>query len=182
MVRLAFRGAVGVLATVLATGCLGGQTGHSTTTGSCESKAVEPGAAWGGTTVLGAAQAFEGTYAANLQWQVEPRSATTHTPVELSDSVQLTINYDGATGSQSCAGQLSVPVSVVLTTSESGLAESGSGTLSVAAAPDGGLMGTLHFETSRVRFDATLDATMKTIRGSLDGLDPALPGASATFQ
>jgi hypothetical protein len=181
MVRLAFRGAVGVLAAALATGCLGGQTGHSTTA-SCDSKAVEPGAAWGGTTVLGAAQAFEGTYAASLGWKVEARSATTHTPVELSDSVQLTINYDGATGSKSCAGQLSVPVSVTLTTSESGLAESDSGTLSVAAAPDGGLIGTLHFETSRVRFDATLDAGTSTMRGSLDALDPALPGASATFQ
>jgi hypothetical protein len=170
-----------VLVAALAAGCLGGQTGHATR-GSCDSKALESGAAWGGTTVLGAAQAYEGTYAATLGWKVESRSATTHTPVELPDSVQLIINYDGATGSESCAGELSVPVAVTLTTSESGLAESGSGTLSVAAAPDGGLIGTLHFETSRVRFDATLDAETSTMRGSLDALDPDLPGASATFQ
>ncbi len=181
MVRLAFRGAVGVLAAALATGCLGGQTGHSTTA-SCDSQALEPESAWGGTTVLGAAQAFEGTYTASLQWRVEPRSATTHTPVELSDSVQLTINYDGATGSKSCGGQLSVPVSVTLTTGASGLDESGSGTLDIAAASDGVLVGSLHFESLRLRFDATLDAAATTARGSLDALDPALPGGSAAFQ
>jgi hypothetical protein len=181
MVRLAYRVAIGVLVTVLATGCLGGQTGHSRGT-SCDSEAVEPAAAWGGSTVLDAAQVFEGTYAASLQWQVEPRSATTHTPVESFDSVQLTINYDGATGSNSCAGVLSVPVTVTLTSSGSGLAESGSGTLSITPASGGALVGTLRFETPRVRVDATLDATLKTMRGGLDGLDPALPGASASFQ
>lgn len=170
-----------MLATALATGCLGGQTGHSTNA-SCDSEAVELAAAWGGSTVLDAAQAFEGTYAASLQWQVEPRSATTHTPVELSDSVQLTINYDGATGSKSCAGQLSVPVAVTLTSSGSGLDESGSGTLSISPASGGALVGSLHFETLRVRLDATVDEATTTVRGSLDGLDPALPGASATFQ
>jgi hypothetical protein len=181
MVTLAFRRAVVVLAAALATACLGGQTGQPTS-GSCDSESLQPGAAWGGTTVQGAAQSFEGTYTASLQWQAEPRYAATHTPVELSDSVQLTINYDGAAGSNSCVGQLSVPVSVTLTSSDSGLAESGNGSLTIEPASDGTLVGVLHFETARGRFDATLDRTAKAARGSLDALDPALPGASAIFQ
>lgn len=183
MVRLAFRRAVVVLAAALATACLGGQTGQPTSgSGSCEPASLAPTAAWGGTTVLAAAQAFEGTYRAGLQWRVEARASTVQTPVELPDSVQLTINYDNVKVGRSCADELNVPVSVTLTTSDSGLAESGSGTLTIWPAAQG-LSGRLHFESQRMRLDVMLDevALATPPQGGLDALDQALPGASAVF-
>lgn len=100
----------------------------------------------------------------------------------LPDSVQLAIDYADVEVVRNCGGQLSVPVSVTLTTSDSGLAEKGSGTLTIARAAQG-LGASLHFESRRVRLDATLDeARLATIpRGGFDALDQALPGASATF-
>jgi hypothetical protein len=183
MVRLAFRRAVVVLAAALATACLGGQTGQPTSgSGSCDPTSLAPTAAWGGTTVLAAAQAFEGTYRAGLQWRVEARSSTTQTPVDLVDSVQLTINYEDAKVGRSCVDHLNAPVSVALTTSDSGLAESGPGMLTIALGQQG-LVGSLHFESARVRLDAMLDeAALETApRGNFDALDQALPGASASF-
>ena len=181
MVRLAFRSAVGVLTAALATACLGGQTGQPTAV-SCDPEELSPSAAWGSTTVKAAAQAFEGTYHAGLAWRVEPRSSTTQTPVVLPDSVQLAIDYADVEVRRECAGSLNVPVFVTVTTSDSGLAERGNGTLTLTSATQG-LVGSLHFESQRVRLDATLDEAKlaTTPHGGFDALDRALPGASATF-
>jgi hypothetical protein len=183
MVRLALRGAVGVLFAALATACLGGQTGQPTSGGpSCAPSDVSPTASWSGTTVEAAAQALEGPYTGSLRWQVEPRSTTTHTPVDLADNALLALVYTGATASKNdCGDQLIVPVFVTLSTSSSGLAETGEATLTIVHLAQG-LVGNLHYESNRVRLDATLpDAgAAAALRVSLDALDPALPGASAS--
>ena len=177
MVRLAFRGAVVVLAAALATACLGGQTGQPTSA-TCDVTSLDAGANWHGATVRATAQAFEGTYSAPLQWREEPRSSEIQTPVDFVDSVQLTITYSNAKATKSCWDQLSVPVSVTLTTSASSLSDSGQGTLTITPRPQRSLA-TLHFESARVRLDVVLDDP--AAQGTFDALDHALPGASASF-
>lgn len=179
MVRLAFRDALGVLAAAaLATACLGGQTGQPTSGSGCDSTELEPGDSWHGATVRATAQAFEGTYSARLEWQEEPRSSTLQTPVALVDSIQLTITYSNEEATRSCADELSVPVSVSLSSSASGLVDSGKGTLTLSSgSPEGAA--TLHFGSQRVSLDAML--TPPRAQGSLDAHDLALPGGSATF-
>ena len=129
-----------------------------------------------------AARAFEGAYAAGLLWQVEPRAAVAHTAVDLRDSIQLSITYGSVTATRDCVDQLKVPVSVTLTTSASGLADSGDATLAIQRWSEG-LVGTLHYESKLVRLDATLReiAAGSAPLASFDALDPQLPGASANF-
>jgi len=181
MVRLAFRGATLVLAAALATACLGGQTGQPSSI-TCGAPAAAATDAWSGTTVQAAARAFEGTQGASLRWYDEPRSVAAPTPVEFVDSVQLTISYDGDSGSVGCSNVLSVPVSVQVTTSDSGVAEAGSGTLWISPTSQG-LVGNLHYQSKLISLDATLDEVTRASapRGSLDALDGTLPGASARF-
>jgi hypothetical protein len=115
-------------------------------------------------------------------WQAEPRGSTLHTPVDLRDSVQLTLAYGGAKARRDCADQLQVPVLVTLTTSASGIAETGDATLTIDRSAQG-LIGTLHYEGTRLRLDASLTevAPAQAPVGSFDALDPKLPGASASF-
>jgi hypothetical protein len=181
MVRLAFRGAIGVLSAALATACLGGQTGEPTS-GGCPGTQVSSSAAWGKTTVGAAAEAFAGTYEAPLLWHEEPRSASTQPPLDFEDRLQLTIAYDDASAIRDCASGLHVPVTVTLTSSESGIAESGDAwiELSRSSAP---LVGNLSYESDRVTLDARLEEVSGgvTLAGDLDSLDEDLPGASASF-
>ncbi len=182
MVRMAFRCAMGVLLAALATGCLGGQTGQPTSN-RCSGTDLSPDDPWEITTVRAAAEAFNGTYDADLRWQNESRSATTHTLVDLADSLQLAITYDGEGAIEACGGAtLSVPVTVTLGTSASGIAESGDATLTILASA-GALTGQLHYASARIMLDATLGevAAGGTIAGDCDALDPTLPGASASF-
>jgi hypothetical protein len=131
--------------------------------------------------VRAAARAFEGTYSAGLQWRAEPRSATATTVIDLQDGVELVIAYEDAQG-WDCIGQLNVPVSVTLTTSASGVSETGVGTLSIQRSSQG-LIGSLHAETETLKLDATLREAAAGLapQGSFDALDPKLPGASAIF-
>jgi hypothetical protein len=182
MVRLAFRGAVAVLWVTLAMGCLGGQTGQPASL-DCGSTPSSASAAWRGTTVAEAARAFEGTYAAGLLWYEEPRNAASHTTVQLQDSVQLSLAYTGGKATQyDCVEELKVPVSVTLTGSSSGLAESGKATLTIQPSSHG-LVGSLHYESPSISFDATLHelASGAAPVASFDVFDPNLPGASAIF-
>ena len=181
MVRLAFRGAVVGLAAALATACLGGQTGQPSSA-TCDAQVLEAGAAWNDTTVRGAARAFEGSYSAGLEWWEEARSSTMQTPVEFSDSAQLTITYSDAKVTRDCRNQLIVAVAVTLTSNSSSLAESGQGTLTIAPKQQG-LAGSLHFESARVRLNAMLDeaALATPPRCCFDALDQAVPVASASF-
>jgi len=132
--------------------------------------------------VQAALRAFEGTQGASLGWYEEPRSVAQPTPVEFADSVQLTISSSGGSASLSCMNALSVPVSVQVATSDSGLADGGPGTLWISQTPQG-LVGNLHYRSKLISLDATLDevARASAPRGSLDALDAALPGASARF-
>lgn len=183
MSRLAFRGAVGVLAAALATACLGGQTGQpfSDDVGECEEQ-LSPTAAWSDTTVEAAARAFEGTYASGLQWQAESRAASSHSSIEFEDGAQLSVSYGGEQARQDCPAQLIVPVTVTLTTTNSGVVDSGVGKLTIVRSSQT-LVGSLHYESELVRLDATLDeaAAATAPRGAFDALDSSLPGASATF-
>jgi hypothetical protein len=181
MSRLAFRGAVGVLAAALASACLGGQTGQPDSS-MCGAAEVSPTAVWSNRTVEAAARAFEGTYAFGLQWQTGPRSALAHTPIEFEDGAQLLISYTGDPASLDCAEQLSVPVMVTLTTTHSGLVDSAVGRLTIVRSSQA-LVGSLHYESELVRLDAALDeaAFATAPRGGFDALDSSLPGASATF-
>jgi hypothetical protein len=181
MVRLAFRGAIGVLSAALAGACLGGQTGQPTAA-SCDSAQLSASAEWGDTTVAAAAEAFAGTYEAPLLWQQEPLSASNHTPVDLQDSLQLTLAYNGASVLRDCADRLTLPVTVTLTTSESGIAESGDATLELSRSA-GVLAGDLSYESDRLALDATLSevAAGVALTGDFDSLDQELPGASASF-
>jgi hypothetical protein len=185
MVRLTFRGAVGVLLATLVSACLGGQTGQPSSL-DCGGT-LSASDAWNGTTVQLAAQSFEGTYNAGLQWQVEPRSATSHTPVDFQDSVQLVIAYQGARGSRDCSDQLSVPVSLTLTTSESGIIETSAATLIIERGEQG-LAASLHASSVAIVPGVTsIDAALQVAangaapQGSFDTSDPNLPGASANF-
>jgi hypothetical protein len=132
--------------------------------------------------VQAAAQVFERSYRAGLLWQAEPRGASLQTPLELEDNIQLDLAYRGAKARRGCADQLQVPVSVTLSTSASGIAETGEATLIIDRSSQG-LIGTLHYESARVRLDASLTevAPAQAPVGSFDALDPNLPGASASF-
>lgn len=129
-----------------------------------------------------AAQAFEMPYTSNLQWQVEARISPTHTPVDFQDSAELAIVYTGATASTDCAGELEVPVTVTLSTNQSGIAESGDATLNLWRSAQG-LEGRLSYQGKRVNLGADLPdpATGGAPLVSFDALDPTLPGASASF-
>jgi hypothetical protein len=117
-----------------------------------------------------------------LLWQQEPLSSSTQTPVDLEDQLLLTIAYDGADAIRDCGGVLSVPVTVTLTTSESGIAESGDATLELSPS-SGALAGSLSYESDRLALDAMLAEVARgvTLAGGFDALDEDLPGASAGF-
>jgi hypothetical protein len=117
-----------------------------------------------------------------LLWQVEPRSASTHTAVNLEDSLQLSVAYDGTSATRDCEGKLRLPVTVTLATSESGLAESGAATLELSE-PTGALSGNLSYQSQRIVLHATLveSAPGVTLAGGLESLADGLPGASASF-
>jgi hypothetical protein len=184
MSRLAFGGAVGLLIAALASACLGGQTGQpgSDKGGSCEPAQLSPTEVWSSSTVEAAARAFDGTYASSLQWQAESRAATLHSSIEFEDGAQLSVSYGGEQATHDCDDQLIVPVTVTLTTTHSGLIDSGVGKLTIERSPQA-LLGSLHYESKLVRLDATLDeaAARTAPRGAFDALDSSLPGASATF-
>lgn len=181
MARLALRVATGALLAALATACLGGQTGQPTR-GGCEEGQLSATAAWSDTTVQAAAQAFTEPYSGALQWWVEPRTDPSQTPVDLADDAQLTLVYAGASARRDCNGRIHVPVSVTLTTSDSGLTESGPATLEISSSAQG-LEASFHYESKRIRLDATLpDPAGKAAPVvTFDALDSDLPGASASF-
>jgi hypothetical protein len=138
--------------------------------------------------VKAAATTSVGSYRAGLQWQQEPGSAPKHTPVDFADGVQINVAYDGADGAENCFDQLTVPVTVAVTTIQSGIDESGRGslTLSRSAASGAGtssLTGTLTYDGSRISLRATvLEAGLgATPSGGFDAFDANLPGASAVF-
>lgn len=182
MTRLILGGAIAVLSAALATACLGGQTGEPSS-GTCGATSLAPNAAWSGTTVDAAARAFQGTYRTALRWRVEPRFASTRTPVPLDDVVELAIAYGDVKASRDCTDELRIPVAVVLKTSASGIADAGEATLTIRPGASPELVGHLHYDSDVVRLDATLSevAVSSTPRGSFDALEPSLPGASASF-
>jgi len=181
MVRQAFGSAVGVLTAALLAGCLGGQTGHPTAS-NCVATQVPPQTSWRGATVGAVTAAFATTYQAPLSWQQEPRSAATHTSVAFQDSLQLTITYGGASAKRDCNDQLTVPVTVTLSASQSGIAEDGDGVLILSGA-QGAFTGYLTYDGKQVALEASLAqvAGGVSLTGDLDSLAAGLPGASASF-
>jgi hypothetical protein len=103
--------------------------------------------------------------------------------VDLQDQAQLTIAYDGASATQDgCTRALSVPVTVTLTGSGSGLAESGQATLELTGSK-GALGGKLTYQSERVVLyvGLTEGAAGVSLAGVLESLVEGLPGASASF-
>lgn len=191
MVRQALRGARAVLLATLVSACLGGQTGQpgETTAAHCDPPVqLSPTSAWSGTTVQAAVTTFAGSYRAGLQWQQEPGSDPRHTPIDFADGAQINVAYDGADATQNCLDQLTVPVTVAVTTSQSGIDESGRGSLVLWRNAAGGagssrLTGSLTYGSSRIDLSATiLEASLDAApSGGFDSRDAALPGASAVF-
>jgi len=191
MVRQVWQRTLAVLSVALMSACLGGQTGQPgelASGGHCDPVPLSPTSPWRNTTVEAAATTFVGSYKAGLQWQQEPSSAAEHTPVDFTDSVQINVAYDGAQAIRNCNDQLTVPVTVAVTTSQSGIHESGAGSIQLSSTAAGGagssgLTGTLTYDGSRIRLGATvLEASLGAAPwGGFDALDAALPGASAAF-
>jgi hypothetical protein len=174
MAWLKLRGASGLLFGVLATACLGGQTGQPGSATSCDNHQLSSSAEWGDTTVAAAAATFAGTYDAPLLWQ--------QVAADFQDRLQLSIFYDGGGARRGCDGRLAVPVTVTLSTSESDITESGDATLEIAVS-SGGLVGDLSYAGERVALDARLTevAAGVSLVGDFASLDEELPGASAGF-
>jgi hypothetical protein len=173
MERLKLRVAIGLLSAALATACLGGQTGQPSSA-TCGGEQLSSSAVWRDTTVGAAAAVFAATYEAPVLWQ--PPVADSQ------DRLQLTIVYDGGSVRRGCDDRLTVPVTVTLTTSESGIAESGAATLEIAGR-SGALVAELSYVGERVALDARLNEVTAgvTVAGDFESLDAELPGASAGF-
>lgn len=182
MVRQALCGAAGVLLmAALLGGCLGGQTGQPSSL-ECGPAELSAAAAWSGTTVGAASATFARTYEAPLLWQEEPRGMATHTAVALEDSLRLSIAYDGGSAERNCSDQLTVPVTVTLSTSDSGISETGDARL-VLSGPGGSLTANLTYDSKRVTLYASLveAGAAVSFKGGVDSLAIGLPGASASF-
>lgn len=173
MARFGIRLAAWALGSLLLTACLGGQTGQP---GSADCASI-----WSDSDARNAAKAFVADYAAGLSWQEEPLGTASPTLVALDDTVQLTIGSDSAPVVAECGG-LRIPVTVVLTTTTSGISESGDAEI-VLSGPTKPLSGRLVFRGTRVHLDITLleHSSAMTPEGSLDALDSELPGAAATL-
>lgn len=183
MLRMAFQGVVLALAAASATACLGGQTGEpGSGLPACPPQQVVATAPWQGTTVKAAVQVFTGQYRTPLQWQQERLGASDNPPVAFQDDLTLTVDYVDADARVACNGKLDAPVTVTVTTSASGLAESGAGNLEVVST-SGALSAVLSFELGRVSIDAGLApvATGTPPSGGMNVYDPTLPGKSAQF-
>lgn len=170
MARFGIRLAAWALGSLLLTACLGGQTGQP---GSLDCAGVGSDS--------DAAKAFVGNYAAGLSWQEEPLDTASPTVVTLDDTVQLTIGSDSAPVVAEC-GDLRIPVTVVLTTTTSGISESGDAEI-VLSGPTKPLRGRLVFQGTRVHLNVTLleHSAGMTPEGALEALDSDLPGAAATL-
>jgi hypothetical protein len=173
MERLKFRAAMGLLSAALATACSGGQTGQPQSI-VCDTRELSSSSPWSDTTVAAAAAAFVATYDAPLAWQP--------VVVDFPDRLKLTIFYEGASARRSCEGRLTVPVTVGLSSSDSGIEESGAATLEITAS-SGGLVADLRYAGQRVALEARLTELAEGARltGDLEALDEDLPGTSAGF-
>lgn len=165
------RASIGLLWAALATACLGGQTGQPSSA-SCDTRELSSSAAWSDSTVSAAAAAFVGTHEAPLSWQPGV--------VGFQDRLQMTIFYEGKSARSACDGRLKVPVTVRLTSSDSGIDESGAAMLEIAGS-SGALVGDLGYSGERLVLDVRLSEVAAGIRlaGDLRALDEDLPGASA---
>ncbi|HVJ15635.1 MAG TPA: hypothetical protein VM686_09340 [Polyangiaceae bacterium] len=131
MVKRRLLGPITALLLALTPSCLGGQTGQPDSATGCEPRALPVGSSWQGRTAAELAAAFEGTHRASLDWREEALSSQQQTPVAFEDAIAISIRASGAAGTLvSCDRALDIAVQVEVTTSESGLRESGIGTLS----------------------------------------------------
>lgn len=174
MARFGLRTVAWAFGSLLLSSCLGGQTGQPDVATCVD--------VWSASKARAAAKAFVGTYEAQLQWQEEPLGSTETTPVALDDNAELTIASDGEPVTGHCSAPLRVPVTVTLSTTTSGVTESGEAELVLGGATEP-LQGRLVFSGGRVQLEVTLfeHSAGKTPQGGLDALDSDLPGAAATL-
>ena len=151
-------------------GCfLGGQTGQpgeEAPTSGCDTSGVSPDAL---------ARAFEGQHSAALSWL---RASPDAGPPVTDDEITIDVVDAGLAGT-TCP--LSVPVTVTITTRDTGIHETGTGTLFSSGVLD---FVRLEFSGQRVNVTVFLQRSngMIELSGSLRSLDSSLPGPSATFQ
>jgi len=160
---------------LLLAGCVGGQTGQPGSAdipGTCD---VSPNQPVNGQSPAELARRYEGSHSSRMRWvTIEPRDGGT---MVANDEITIDVRYRGE-GGTSCDG-LSVPVTVVVTTKNNGVNETGTGSLTAS------LLGSaiLDFNDQHVTVSATLWALNGafTMSGKLYPHDGTLSGDFGEF-
>lgn len=166
-------------------GCVvaGGQTGQPTSA-DCPPgtpEAIQDTDTWHDAPAGPAAQAFEGEYSAGLSW-FAGNAGDPSSPVAFDDTLTLRVRRAASSLRVAhCKTQLLVPVSLVLSTSHSGIATTVEGELEVSS--DGPHRASLHIDTDALKLDTELvDATAgSSVSGSLVPKGTGAPGGWASF-
>lgn len=176
--------ALALCAALTACDLLGGQTGEPTAA-HCGPDQVTATSAWASTTVVAAVQRFVGQYSTPLQWQTKALGESDNAVVAFPDDLVLKVEYAAASASPAitCQDSLRVHVTVALTTSASGIAESGDGILEIVSGASGALTAQLIYASAALSLDAGLVPveSAQPPSGGFDALDVRLPGKSARF-
>ena len=117
------RGLAWALCIALTVSCGGGQTGQPGD-GSCRVTTVSSDSSFESSTVAERARSFSGVQRAKLRWQRSVPGVDTPAPVDLVDGVTLNVVYEGASATLAC-DSLTVPVTLTVTSTASGIAETG---------------------------------------------------------
>jgi hypothetical protein len=165
--------------------CLGGQTGQPDSATACEPHALAVGSTWQGRTARELADAFEGEHRASLAWREEESwAAEDETPVAFEDEITIAIHAAGAAGTLvSCDHALDIVVQVEVATTESGLKDSGIGTLSFTQV-DPVLTAQLSFDGATLVLNAGMTQTEAAAppQGWLVPQVAGAPGGSAAIR
>ncbi|HKY37286.1 MAG TPA: hypothetical protein VJN18_15185 [Polyangiaceae bacterium] len=169
----------GLLLTVCAASCLGGQTGEPTFA-SCESVELASDALWEGQTAAEWVTPFVGTHRADLHWLSAASSSLEAEVVGSSDSVSITLSSDGVPALENCRSSLTVAAYVVIETRANALHDEGQGWLTFErpeSAP------TLEFLGEELSLSATLSAAAsgRPPEGTLRSDAQEAPGPEAAF-
>jgi len=178
MARWSCRNAVYVAGALAVVGCLGGQTGDPGGSAVCVQNKVGAEQRVPGVSPADLARAFEGSHAAALRWSTKkPGDAGVRIP---DDAITITVAYADGDGLTGC-DDLSVSVTVDITTRDSGIHETGAATLEAREGSTDNA--TLHFAGEQVVVSATLQRSQGAVElsGSLQAKGTGLPGDTAQF-
>lgn len=176
-------GPILALFVALTPSCLGGQTGQPSS-GSCDLRPLPVAETWRGRTAQELAAAFEGTHHATLDWMEEDTPAADTTAVPFDDAISISISATTVAGVvDSCVGTLDIPVQLEISTTESGLGESGIAVLTFSElAPV--LSAHLSFDGTKLSVEAQLTQTDAALapHGWLVPRVAGTPGGSASLR